>query len=100
MPDQRTRRKDESNSRKRFPIEINMGTIAFMLIVIYIMAYIISYIGKDKMSIYEVSESDIVDSIEGTGIAIRKEMTVGAAKDGYIYFFVKDGARVQKKALI
>lgn len=100
MPDQRTRKKEESNKRSRFHIDINMGTIAFLLIVIYIMAYIISYIGKDKMSIYEVSESDIVDSIEGTGIAVRKEMTVGAAKDGYVYFFVKDGARVQKKALV
>ena len=49
---------------------------------------------------YEVSKSDIVDSIEGTGIALRKEKTVGAKKDGYIWFFVKDGARVQKKGLV
>lgn len=100
MPDGRDRKKGQINKRRLPRIQINMGTIAFMLIVIYIMAYIVSYIGKDKMSIYEVSQSDIVDSIEGTGIALRKEKTVGADKEGYVYFFVKDGARVQKKALV
>ena len=40
------------------------------------MAYMLTYIGKDKLAIYEVSASDIVDNIEGTGVILRQENLV------------------------
>lgn len=42
-------------------IHINLGTLVFLVIVVYLMAYMLTYIGKDKLAIYEVSASDIVD---------------------------------------
>ena len=60
------------------------------------MAYMLTYIGKDKLAIYEVSASDIVDNIEGTGVILRQENLVNAAQDGYINYYVQDGAMVNK----
>ena len=42
-------------------IHINLGTLVFLVIVVYLMAYMLTYIGKDKLAIYEVSASDIVE---------------------------------------
>lgn len=65
-------------------IHINLGTLVFLVIVVYLMAYMLTYIGKDKLAIYEVSASDIVDNIEGTGVILRQENLVNAAA-GWIY---------------
>lgn len=40
-------------------IHINLGTLVFLVIVVYLMAYMLTYIGKDKLAIYEVSASEI-----------------------------------------
>ena len=51
--------------KKSVHLHMNLGTLIFLIIVIYLMAYILSYLGKSKLAIYEVSASDIVDSIDG-----------------------------------
>ena len=81
-------------------IHINLGTLVFLVIVVYLMAYMLTYIGKDKLAIYEVSASDIVDNIEGTGVILRQENLVNAAQDGYINYYVQDGAMVNKNGVV
>ena len=71
-------------TKKKLHLHINLGTIVFLIIVIYLMAYMLSYLGKSKLAIYEVSASDIVDSIEGTGVILRKETLVNTKQRGYI----------------
>ena len=86
--------------KKKFHMHINIGTLVFLLIVVYLMAYVISYLGKDKLAIYEVSASDIVDSIEGTGVALRKESLVNTTQKGYVNYYVQDGALVNKNGIV
>ena len=81
-------------------IHINLGTLVFLVIVVYLMAYMLTYIGKDKLAIYEVSASDIVDNIEGTGVILRQENLVNAAQDGYINYYVQDGAMVNNMSKV
>lgn len=81
--------------RQRLLRHINLGTIAFSLIVVYLLAYVVSYIGKDKLAIYEVSQSNIIDHIEGTGVILREESLMKNEKDGYINYCVRDGSRVE-----
>ena len=64
---------------------------------VYLMAYILSYLGKSKLAIYEVSASDIVDSIDGTGVILRKETLVHTEQSGYINYYVQEGSMVQSK---
>ena len=39
--------------KKSVHLHMNLGTLIFLIIVIYLMAYILSYLGKSKLAIYE-----------------------------------------------
>ena len=86
--------------KKSTHLHINLGTLIFLIIVVYLMAYILSYIGKSKLAIYEVSESDIVDNIDGTGVILRKETMVDTAQSGYINYYVQEGSMVNKNGIV
>lgn len=86
--------------KKSTHLHINLGTLIFLIIVIYLMAYILSYIGKSKLAIYEVSASDIVDSIGGTGVALRKESLVDTTQSGYINYYVQEGSMISKNGIV
>lgn len=81
-------------------MHINLGTLVFLVIVVYLMAYMLTYLGKNKLAIYEVNASDIIDSIEGTGVALRKETLVNANQKGYINYYVQDGSMVAKNGIV
>lgn len=82
--------------RYRKPININIGMIILSLVFIYLGINCIIYISRDKISIYEVTkgESEIVQGITATGIALRKETVTNAPTAGYINYYVKEGTRV------
>ena len=87
-------------NREQILKHINIGTIILFVIIIYILFYVISYLGKSKLANYQVGESDIVDSIDGTGILLRDEDLVRTKKNGYVHFFVRDGSRVNKGGMV
>ena len=87
-------------SKRNTHLHINLGTIVFLITVVYLMAYVLSYLGKSKLAIYEVSASNIVDSIEGTGVILRKETLVNTNQKGYINYYVQDGSMVNKNGIV
>ena len=86
--------------KKSVHLHMNLGTLIFLIIVIYLMAYILSYLGKSKLAIYEVSASDIVDSIDGTGVILRKETLVHTEQSGYINYYVQEGSMVRQNGTV
>nr|WP_296191415.1 HlyD family efflux transporter periplasmic adaptor subunit [uncultured Anaerobutyricum sp.] len=90
----------EKKTKGKLHLHINLGTIVFLIIVIYLMAYVLTYLGKSKLAIYEVSASNIVDSMEGTGVALRKETLVNTNRKGYINYYVQDGSMVSKNGIV
>ena len=89
----------KKKEKKRVSV-INLGTIVFLVIIIYLTAYVIQYLGKEKLAIYEVSESNISENISGTGMILREESLITADKKGYVNYFVKDGSRVKKDGTV
>lgn len=87
-------------TKKKLHLHINLGTIVFLVIVVYLMAYVITYLGKSKLAIYEVSSSDIIESIDGTGVILRKESLVNTNQKGYINYYVQDGSMVNKNGTV
>lgn len=79
---------------------INLGTIVFLVIIIYLTAYVIQYLGKEKLAIYEVSESVITEEISKTGLILREESLITTEEKGYVNYFVKDGSRVKKDGVV
>ncbi len=88
----------EKKENRKF--HLNLGIIVFLIIVIYLLVYSASYLFKDKLAVYEVTASDIADSIEGTGIAVRQEHVVNSEEEGYINYYVKNGTRVEEKGTV
>ena len=86
--------RDKLNKWK--PLPINLGTIVFFLIIVYLAFYVVTYLSKDKLAVYEVSASDIEDKISGTGIVIRDETVYTLEQDGYVNHYLQDSARVSK----
>ena len=89
----------KKKEKKRVSV-INLGTIVFLVIIIYLTAYVIQYLGKEKLAIYEVSESNISENISGTGMILREESLITTDKKGYVNYFVKDGSRVKKDGTV
>lgn len=87
-------------AKKRSHIHLNLGIIVFLVIIIYLTAYVLSYLGKEKLAIYEVSESDISDTIQGTGIIVRDEKLVSTEQDGYVNYYIKDGSRIKANGIV
>lgn len=79
---------------------INLGTIVFLVIIIYLTAYVIQYLGKEKLAIYEVSASNISENISGTGMILREETLMTTDEKGYVNYYVKDGSRVKKDGIV
>ena len=90
----------EKKKRKRLLSAMNLGTAVFLVIIIYLTAYVIQYLGKEKLAIYEVSRSGISEEISGTGIILRQESLVKTDRKGYVNYYVKDGSRVKKDGIV
>lgn len=55
---------------------------------------------KEHLSIYEVSENKIADDNTCKGIIIRDETVINSANAGYVNYYLRDGERVSKNALV
>ena len=89
----------KKRERKRLSV-INMGTLVFLVIIIYLTAYVIQYLGKEKLAIYEVSASNMSEEIRGTGLILRQESLMTTGETGYVNYYVKDGSRVKKDGIV
>ena len=73
---------------------INIGLIITILIVFYIGYYLVSYLKKPNISVYEVKKGSIAKNNHYEAVAIRDECIVTADRDGYIFYYLKNGSRV------
>ena len=69
-----------------------------MIIALYILFSVISFLRRDQIRFYEVREGSLVRENQYTGLILRDEKAYTAKKSGYIHFTVSDGRRVAKKA--
>lgn len=83
------------HKQKKRKIYVNIGMIVFFVMIIYLTGYVMTYLERNKLAIYEVSESDIKDTMEGTGIVIREEELIKTEETGFISPYVKEGSRIR-----
>ena len=73
---------------------LNIGTILFGIIFVYLVFTVLIYFTKDRVSVYEVREGSILKDRNLTGMVLRKETVVNAEKSGYVNYFVDDAQKV------
>ena len=94
------KKKDKNNKsvgikkyrRKR---ELNVGIILFAVVLFYLLVTVISYLSRDRISVYEVREGSIVRDNIYTGLVIREESVVSAEGSGYISYYQNEDSKVK-----
>ena len=79
--------------RYRRPLNLNIGMLIFAVIFVYMVFSVYTYIRKEKIQPYEVTEGAIVNNKSYTGIILRKETTEYLESTGYINYYIREGKR-------
>lgn len=74
---------------------INVGIVIFAIIFIYMVSYIIMYISRDKISMYEVVYGKNAESSNKTytALLLRDETVYTSPYSGYLNLFVREGEK-------
>jgi len=93
-------KKNNNVVRFRRPFQLNIGSVLCVIIFIYVLFHIFTYLTTDSITIYEVTQGTIVSNDTYQGLAIRQEMIVPTDRDGYLFYYCKNGSRVGVKSPI
>lgn len=80
--------------------KLNIGTVIFIIILIYLVIRIGISLQKEKLSIYEVQNSYIDTNISSNALIVREEKLVNADTSGYVSYFVREGEKVGKNKTV
>ncbi|MBE5927693.1 MAG: hypothetical protein E7270_12120 [Lachnospiraceae bacterium] len=92
--------KNNSNVIKYKRTRFNIGSVLFVIILLYIAFISIHYLSKDHISIYEVSEKHIYDDNHVVGLALRSEDVYMADSSGYVGFYNGNKSKVSNHSTI
>lgn len=89
-----------AGEKKKQSFRFNIGTIPFLMILIYILGHLLNYVSQEELAVYEVIQSQIHESIQSTGLILRDEKVVKGGDSGYINYYVSEGELVAKNGLV
>ena len=83
----------------RRPFRLNVGLFMFLIIFIYVLISVLTYLTSNKTEVYEVRSGSLSDNQVYQGIALRNESVVNSDYTGTINFYNKEGERVPEGGL-
>lgn len=89
-----------TEQRGKPSFHFNVGIISFLMIFVYIVGHVFIYISKEDLAVYEVIESQILDSVTTTGLILRDETVVKSTSSGYVNYYINEGEMVANHGLI
>lgn len=89
-----------TGEKRKQSFRFNIGTIPFLMILVYIIGHMVNYVSQEELAVYEVIQSQIHDSIRSTGLILRDETVVKGTESGYINYYVSEGDVVAKNGLV
>lgn len=73
---------------------ISIGVLLFTLVLIYLSYHMISYVTRDKVSIYTVGEEvTLTQNPTYTGLILRSEKLIPSESSGYVNYYLESGGR-------
>lgn len=82
----------EKGKRKR--IKPDLGMIVFLCVLVYIIAWNIIYLSKDKISYYEVTPGEMVESDRFNAMILCEDRIEAIPEAGVIYYLARSGSKV------
>ncbi len=72
---------------------LNIGTILFLTIFVYMIITVIIYLTASHITSYEVTAGSISGNYRYTALALKDEQTIKADYSGYVHFYAGSGAK-------
>ena len=94
--------KKKSNNIIKFQrnYKFNIGIIIVIIIFIYVLFHVFTYLTDKNIKVYEVKEGTISSSIQKDALALRSEEVFSAENNGKIKYFKQSSSRVGVKSLL
>lgn len=93
-------KKNKKIVRYKRPLNINVGTIIFAIIFLYLIFSVYTYLKREKIQFYEVVDGGIVSSRMYTGVILREEQVRNTDRTGYINYYLREGKRASVNSRI
>ncbi|WP_308782940.1 HlyD family efflux transporter periplasmic adaptor subunit [uncultured Blautia sp.] len=101
MPDKnRSPRSPGLLSRIKSIFGLNIGTMLFGVLLLYMIFSAILYLTSDKVESYQVISGPLSRNETYTGLAVREESVYKADTDGYITYYAKEGNKINANGVI
>ena len=84
----------------RRPFRLNIGTLIFGVMFIYIIACVVLYFRTSHMNGYEVTVGSLTENNVYRGIALRKEEIRYSTDAGYIFYFVPESTHIGVSSMV
>lgn len=81
-------------------IHVNVGFVICLIILIYLIFHVFTYLTSNNVSVYEVKQGEIMANYEYTALAVRQEEIVNADITGYPYYYKKNHSEVGAKSVV
>lgn len=92
--------KNKKVVKYRRPFNINIGVIIFIVIFIYLIYNVYSYMTTTHISVYEVEQGTMAENNVYRGLILRKEQVYTSDYTGALNFYVKEASRVKYNSLV
>ena len=89
-----------SSGTKKRKIKLDLGMIVFLCIIVYIVAWNIIYLSKDKITYYEVVPGEMVESDRFKAMILCDDKIVKASDDGMVYFLARSGSKASTASVV
>ena len=75
-------------------MNFNIGVIIFVIIFIYLVFNVFSYLTEIHISVYEVEQGTIAVNNVYNGLILRDEKIINSDYSGSVNYYVKEGSKV------
>ena len=79
---------------------LNIGVVIFLIIIIYVVFNVFSYLTSSPIAEYEVGQGTIATNHVYQGLIIRDETVVYAGQSGYINYYMKNASKASVNDVI
>lgn len=84
----------------RRPFDLNIGVVIFVIIFIYIVFNVFSYLNAKHIAVYEVGQGTIAENNTYQGLILRDEKIINSKYSGYIDYYLRDTAKTSYQNLV
>lgn len=79
---------------------LNIGTMLFGVLFLYMVFSVILYLTSDKVESYQVISGPLSRNETYTGLAIREEAVYKADSDGYVSYYAREGNKINANGAV